>query len=779
MRNIKIITIILLLLFLCPAQALAAGFNADAKWTGKTITVSYSGYDAGGIGSGVKMFVENASTGKSWQAMEYSASINKPIEQLDLQTTGSIPTPLEGEEWQIVFEVSGVQSFTVPVDCWFPEQEIGENEPAANISENGENWKEGGMPIFPGESHKVVMFWYYSLATISGALMFLVFIKSGYQHIFSATSNPGVKASAIMTIQRGFIGLIIIMLAPFLINLFITVNDTFVDFCRQLLETVSNAQPMAMEDTAAIGSDNSFLDNLFAWPIDKLNSLMTTILGLTPLGDIIFNQTPDCTIFQPAYTSGGFVNSDNFFVDALLRFAMLLYTLYFNAVYIIRRWVVTAVLAVTPIIIWIWVITEHKQIIGLWAAELMQTIFMQTFHALTFGIVFSVLAFSGGNLNYVEGAAISALLIEIGKYVAAFGGVACVAVLIIQAYRIILNANEKERADALGKIKSAFIGLVILGLSYMAASVIFPQEIAITSLGDGDGETHEITLFVLFFALVAILPIAKMLSNIFMNILARFGTVDEMRAASGGLGGLAKLGGAAAGALTAGKSGGSHSSSSEGINSSSGDSNATRTSSLTNGDITGGGSSSINKGDITTGTSSGSTTTVMPNITNGASGSSTTTVMPEQSEIEPGRMNTCNIPLERDIENDDLDLRITNAEPPEQSVKSNVLSGVGDFVSDVKDTMQENKAKYNKIGDSVTKNMTSAAGEMGNTIAPGTGSLAGAIVGVSTFTAMKAATPLMAGADVAKRRIGEAAAFKYDNWKQNRMDDRSTALSSD
>ncbi|KUG05259.1 hypothetical protein ASZ90_017332 [hydrocarbon metagenome] len=759
MRNIKLLTIILLLFFICPTQVAAAGFSADAVWNGRTITVSYSGYDVSGIGSGVKMFITNASTGKSWQAMEHKASINKPIEQIKLQTTGSIPTPLEGEEWQIAFEVSGVQSFTVPVNCWYPEQELGNNEPADNILENMENWKEGGMPIFPGESHKVVMFWYYSLATISGAFMFLVFIRSGYQHMFSVTTNPGVKASAIMTIQRGFVGLIIIMLAPFLINILIMANDAFVDFCRQLLETVSNAQPMAMEDTAAIGSDNNFLDKLFGWVLDALNSIMTTILGLTPLGDIIFNQTPDCAIFQPAITGGDFVNSGNGFIDSVLRFVMLLYTLYFNAVYVIRRWVVTAVLAVTPIIIWIWVITEHKQIIGLWAAELVQTIFMQTFHALTFGIVFSVLAFSGGNLNYVEGASISALLIEIGKYVAAFGGVACVAVLTIQAYRIILNSNEKERVDALGKIRSAFIGLLILGLSYMAASAIFPQEIVITSLGDGDKESTKITYFVLFFALVAILPIAKMLSNIFMNILARFGTVDEMRAASGGLGGLAKIGGAAAGALTAGNSGGSRSNSSNSSNSNNSnsssnssdvnsDSNAARTNSLTNGDITGGNTGTVDQGGITT----------------EANSSPSATVMPEQSGSD--HMNT--VPLERDGEEVDPAPRITNLETPEESTASRFASSA---YSDVKDMMQQNKSKYSKISDSITKTMAAGATEMGNAIAPGTGSLAGAAVGLSAMMTMKVATPLMAGADVAKRRAGEAIYTQYKQ-RNRKMDDR-------
>ena len=117
--------------------------------------------------------------------------------------------------------------------------------------------------------------------------------------------------------------------------------------------------------------------------------------------------------------------------------------------------------------------------------------------------------------------------------------------MVKQAYSIILNADERERAVALSRIKSAIAGLMILGLSYLIASAIFPQEISIYSQGTIDAggtilnigefeeaETHRISLFVLIFALFAVIPISKMLSNIFMNILARFGTVDEMRVAS-------------------------------------------------------------------------------------------------------------------------------------------------------------------------------------------------------------------------------------------------------
>lgn len=806
-----LISILLLFILLLPAPLLAIddGFKPYVGWNGSNIIVGYEGYQrTGAITTGVVIVISKEGGG-TW---ETSSMVNPTLAKtnvtnLKLAKTGSIPQPQEGEIWTVTFKYNGM-THDETVNCWFPGQELGNNDGTnnKNIIESEENWKEGAIPIFPGNSQKVVMFWYYSLVTLSGAFMFILFIKSGYQHMFSAATNPGVKASAILSIQRGLVGLIIVMIVPFLVNLLIMVNDTFVDFCRQALEFVSNIQPVEMAEIQTISTTNSFLDTLFSWPIEKLNLIIVKILGLTPLGDIIFNQTPDCTIFQPEYTNGSFIHTNNPFADVLLRFIMLLYTLYFNAVYIIRRWVVTAIMAVTPIIIWIWVITDHKQIIGLWAAELTQTIFMQTFHALTFGIVFSVLAFSGGDIGYyLEGTQITALLIGIGKYIAAFGGVFCIAVLIMQAYHIILNTNERERAEALTKIRSALAGLVILGLSFAIASAIMPQGIAIFSQGNIDAggtivsvgnyedtETHKITIFVLVFALVAIIPISKMLSTIFMNILARFGTVDEMRTASGALGGLGKLGTAVGGALMTGISiGGSRRNGSDdsGNNvspSSSGSDHLTRGSITGSDNSSGGGSRPGSTGGTpggvggstghpgSSGNSGGSYGSAGGNpsgsgspggSSGGFGGSSSGGDIIDSIDddfhdgvesggywpsIDPGDydidLNDYDIGTNnRTIDNSDIDpeIRIVNTEPQDRDRPS--------FLTEVKDSLQQNKHRHNELTKAVTK-LATTTGESIGSVVPGMGGVAGAITGTGTYLTMKVATPLVVGAGIALKR---------------------------
>lgn len=384
-----------------------------------------------------------------------------------------------------------------------------------------------GISIFPNNSQSVVMFWYYSLATLSGAFIFLTVVKSGYKHIFSGNTNPGMRASAILTVQRAIVGLIIIMVAPLLINILITINNVFVSFCLDLINGTAQVSTATIATTEPVSSDSSFMEQIVAWPFLVFLDILEKLFGLKPLGEVIFNEMPKLTILSQDVTSGDFVNTGNAFADVLLSLSMLGFTAYFNAVYILRRFVVIAVVAVTPIIIWIWVLAENKNVIGIWLAEIIQTIFMQSFHALTFGIIFSVLAFSHGSIKPIAGENMAYLLVGLGKYAAAFGGVACVAVLIFQAYRIIFNNNERERAEALSRIKKALIGLIILGLSYMITAAIFPSEIGIydsTSIEvdapvtviESHPEEDKITIFTLFFALIAVIPISKMMSYIFI-----------------------------------------------------------------------------------------------------------------------------------------------------------------------------------------------------------------------------------------------------------------------
>lgn len=416
----------------------------------------------------------------------------------------------------------------------------------------------GGIPIFTDKSWPIIMFWYKVLAGLSGAFIFLMLIKTGYQYMFSAVSNPGMKAGFMHSIERTFVALLIIMVAPMFIGLLVEVNDSIVGLFSNTINSLGvHVDQIGIE---GVSFDSNFINKMIAWPIKLIFiDLPNKIFELRPLSHIIFNG--ETNILDPNIFMGKFQSGDDFdlgdpLASVVVSLVFVVFNLVFNAMYTIRMWVVIAVLCATPIIVWIWALSSQATIIEMWLSELFQTIFMQTWHALTFAIVITVLLYSNGASmpTAVDTSSVTTLLISIGQYVAGFAGVICVGVIIFSAYRMvvatIVKGDEEELIKNKYRVQKALIGLIIVSLSLMIASSIFPKEVNIlqpTITGGGD---HIITIWQIFFAFFVILPISKMFSNIFMSIVARIGTVDEqglaMGATTGMIGGLAALGAATA-----------------------------------------------------------------------------------------------------------------------------------------------------------------------------------------------------------------------------------------
>jgi hypothetical protein len=140
---------------------------------------------------------------------------------------------------------------------------------------------------------------------------------------------------------------------------------------------------------------------------------------------------------------------------------------------------------------------------------------------------------------------ITSLLIMAGKFVASFGGVACVAVIVFSSYKLIFGLvstdTEREVVRYKTSLRNAIAGLIILSLALMITQTIIPQQVPVLQphiSGGGFPESYGLAIFWAFFA---ILPISKMMSNIFMSLLARIGTVDEQALAVGGSGALMAL----------------------------------------------------------------------------------------------------------------------------------------------------------------------------------------------------------------------------------------------
>ncbi len=520
------------------------------------ITIPYAGFN---------VTYSNGQITATWDAGKILNMANRPdIPNMHLQvqqpgsgweeatsnlSTGIYSMQIEPQEMSQVYrfrfvfrdnEVWGDKVWSVPVAGTQPPIED-EDHDGGGLITSGK-----GIPIFPADRQEVIMFWYKILAGLSGAFIFLILIRSGYQHMVNP--SPASKASLIETIQMSIIGILIISFAPMFVTILININNGFVDLCLDTFNALTAGSPSEFIQEEQMG-DTEWMDRFIAAPFRTLNDLITTLFGLTSLGEVIFNEAPTASILSNDRLFSGDINVGNELGTALVSIAILGFTVYYNAVYTIRRWVVTAVLGATPIIIWIWVLSGRRQVIDIWLSELIQTIFMQSFHALTFGIFFSILCFTGnpGSVN----SQFAHMLIEVGKFLAAFGGVICFGMIVIQGLKIITTSEEKTRAEAVSNIKKALLGLIILGLAAMIASFLAQEPLTIYFPSVSGGETN-ITLWQLFFVLIAIIPVSKMFSTIFMSFLARIGTVDEDMWATRGLGimgGMVALGKAGAGAI--------------------------------------------------------------------------------------------------------------------------------------------------------------------------------------------------------------------------------------
>jgi len=460
--------------------------------------------------------------------------------------------PQQGETWVITFTYNG-KTYSHSVFCGIEENEEQQNEegiigPGNGGGSSNINQVSGPIPIFTEKTWPTVMFWYIILASLSGVFIFLAIIRSGYQYMFSATSNPGLKASFSETIERCIIALVVIMTAPMLVGLLIQINDGMVGVFANIVDSIGTVNDIGLNDAQF---DVNFINKMIAWPIRTIFiDVPNSLFGLHPLSHLIFNNETnviDANMFAGYLNTGSAIDLGDPLATVLITLIFSVFNIVFNAIYTIRGWVIIAVLCATPLIVWIWVLSSQKTVIEIWLSELFQTIFMQTWHALTFAVVISVLLLQGRtpNASPVITENLTGILIGAGKFFASFGGIICVGIIIYCSYKLIfglvVSGDEKAIAQYKANLQKSIIGLILLSLALIITQSIFPHEVPVLQPSISGGESPKITIWQLFFAFFVILPISKMMSNIFMSLLARFGTVDEQALAVGSAGMLGGL----------------------------------------------------------------------------------------------------------------------------------------------------------------------------------------------------------------------------------------------
>lgn len=73
----------------------------------------------------------------------------------------------------------------------------------------------------------------------------------------------------------------------------------------------------------------------------------------------------------------------NWTASLVVSLFVVYYTLYFNVIYLLRKFMIGALIIVAPLVIWAWS-RDHQQSFYLWLSEMTSNIFMQSAHALVF-----------------------------------------------------------------------------------------------------------------------------------------------------------------------------------------------------------------------------------------------------------------------------------------------------------------------------------------------------------------------------------------------------------
>ena len=425
---------------------------------------------------------------------------------------------------------------------------LGGEPNAQNGAVNSSSSSDGGvLQLFTQNQWNTLMFWYTALSTITGGLLVLSLVRMGYGQMYSGV-NPAVRAEFMENVQRIFIAVAVMALAPVFVKLLLDINDAFVAFFADILNKfIAGAKQVQIN--GQVGEAGVF-EKILVAPFNTVSVLIDKVFGLRPIDELIFNgqvslETGQGTIGEILNT--GTVRTDNVFANALLQISFLGFKLYFNAIFTIRKWVIATNIAATPIIVWAWVLSAERRIMEIWLSEIVETVFKQTFYALTFGIYLSLLM-SAALPSPVNGSWLASQFKDLAVWLAGFGGAVAVAFFIYLGFKLATAQSPEKAAEAKIGFQKVLIGLGILGLllpigGFLASTLSGNWGVGNVTIGGSGG--GKITVWEVFFLLLTIIPVGKMMSSIFMSMIARVGTVDEEKVAGIGLGALAGAAGVA------------------------------------------------------------------------------------------------------------------------------------------------------------------------------------------------------------------------------------------
>ncbi len=200
--------------------------------------------------------------------------------------------------------------------------------------------------IAPWEPSEIefIKLWYAAMLGLSMPLYIIAIAVSGFKITMSG-ANPGMREEAINSIWRWFGAVVIVLLAPFLVQTLLQITAIILDGIHYGFGIVT--------ETAGIGR------------------------SVSDWGGINFGGV--------SLTTGSVLGT------AIVKVMFAFIWLWFNAIYIVRMLVLSVMICFTPIMALLWTLNKNVNAVGVWLGELASNAFMPVAHALVLCVILGFL----------------------------------------------------------------------------------------------------------------------------------------------------------------------------------------------------------------------------------------------------------------------------------------------------------------------------------------------------------------------------------------------------
>ncbi|NHM26943.1 MULTISPECIES: hypothetical protein [Desulfofundulus] len=179
--------------------------------------------------------------------------------------------------------------------------------------------------------------WFVALCSIAAPFYLIVIAVTAFK-FFYAAANPGARREAMESIQRWFLAVGIIVLAPFVL-------ETFMWLSSVLLDGVEGAFQYVVQGTGRSVGD---------WGVNF---------------------------------GGVNVSTGSVLATAVVKLAFFLFFCYLNVIYLVRKLALTVFYVFTPLMALMWAGNKNVTAAAVWLGELASNAFMPVAHALVLGTI--------------------------------------------------------------------------------------------------------------------------------------------------------------------------------------------------------------------------------------------------------------------------------------------------------------------------------------------------------------------------------------------------------